>query len=861
MKYSSNRRKSTFLALMLLVFAFAGVGQVTAGEKIVGKWEIKSSYNGEEIASTLSILPGEGGSYKGTWVSDMGEMVIDKIKFEGDKFSLTQSNDSENGEWKISFAGTIAGDKLTGVISGKWGETAATGVRQKSAVFGKWEFESRGRGRQQDGEQRAPQKRVLTLNEDMTGTYEMRDNEVAIKDMKVEGNTVSFKVETSLGERAYTIEFKGTAEGDALNGEFITSRGNREAKGKRIKTSVFGQWEFTSETQRGTRTSVLTLKEDMTGTYTMRERETPITELKIDGKEVSFKLEMSYGENSFTMDFKGTVEGDTLNGEFVTSRGNREAKGVRVGAKPKVSPEDAVEKLEGLIDEAETTGKVENVDEAVAVIEASAKKMDKVALLAKLGQLQEYRKDSVIPRPDKALTKGQKLDWTIMGLETRGQRDVPAEQVKAHPAAKAFPGMIDEDVKRVTKSVEIWTDRPGWRNQGIYAQWNKKDMQSTGLYAAPGELITVTVPENAVGANLSIRIGVHTDGLWQLDRWRRAPEITRSFKITEAVTKAANAFGGPVYIETPHDCDLGKFKVKIAGAVEMPWYVAGETTDRQWKKIRERKVPWAELQTDKVVVTLSAEHVRKLDDMKELMAFWDSIMDSCADLLGKDHARRRAERFATDTQISAGYMHSGYPLMAGLDIGSTMVDVERIKKNGHGGVWGLFHEVGHNHQNSLWVYGGTTEVTVNLFSLYVCEKVCGLYPKDNVHGGVLPANREKSLAKYLANGAKFETWKSDPFLALYMYSMMQEEFGWEPFTKVFAEYRAADDGELPKNDDDKRDQWMVRMSKMVGKDLGGYFDAWGVPVSAKAKESIADLPDWMPENFPEVKAVEATATN
>ena len=762
MKNRSIRRIVKLMVVVLAVVLFAGVS--AAAERLVGDWEIKVTFNEREMVSTLSITQEKEGNYAGTWKSQWGETAVDDIKFEDGKVSFTRTSKYNEREFKSTYEGTIKGDTLTGKIKSERGEIEANGVRVKSAVFGKWEFESRGRRGQQDGQERPPQKRILTLNEDMTGTYEMRESEVAIKDMKVEGNTVSFKIEMSFGERSFTMEFKGTAEGDELNGEFITSRGSREAKGKRVGAK----------------------------------------------------------------------------------------------AKPEINSEEAVGELDKLIEKTKETGKVEDADAAVAVIEAAAKRMDKVELLAKLAELQESRKDSVVPRPDKVLSKNQKLDWTIISLETRGQRDVPADKVKAHPAAEAFPGAVEDSAKRVTRNVEIWTDRPGWRNRGIYAQWNKKDMQSTGMYAAPGEVVTISVPEGAEGTGLSVRIGVHTDGLWRLDRWRRAPEITRVFNITETVTKAANAFGGPVYIETPHDCTLGKFKVKIEGAVRMPWYVAGKTTDKQWKRIRDLPAPWAELQTDRVVFTLPAEHIREVENMAELMEFWDGVMDSCADLLGKDHARKRAERFATDTQISAGYMHSGYPLMAGLDIGSTLVDKARIVRNGHGGVWGLFHEIGHNHQNSLWVYGGTTEVTVNLFSLYINEKMCGLYPKDNVHGGVLPKNREKSLAKYLADGAKFDKWKSNPFLALYMYSMMQEEFGWEPFTKVFKEYRAADKSELPKNDDDKRDQWMVRMSKMVGKDLGPFFDAWGVPVSAKAKELVASLPGWMPEGFPEVKATEET---
>ena len=78
---------------------------------------------------------------------------------------------------------------------------------------------------------------------------------------------------------------------------------------------------------------------------------------------------------------------------------------------------------------------------------------------------------------------------------------------------------------------------------------------------------------------------------------------------------------------------------------------------------------------------------------------------------------------------------------------------------------------------------------------------------------------------------------------------MREAFGWEPFTKVFREYRAVKESELPKNDDDKRDQWMVRFSRTAGKNLGPFFDAWGIPTSDEAKKAISELPAWMPEGF------------
>jgi len=515
--------------------------------------------------------------------------------------------------------------------------------------------------------------------------------------------------------------------------------------------------------------------------------------------------------------------------------------------------EEVIDRLDKMIETAKQTGKVGNIDTAATTIGAAADTMEITDLLEKLDVLQQHRKDRLLPEPEKALSSNQKLDWAILKEQIRGQKYLPVDKVKAHPAAKAFPGAVDVKAKRVKKAVEIWTDRPGWRNKGRYSDWRKKDWQSTGLYAAPGEIITVTVAEAATDTGLSIRIGAHSDLLWKLDEWKRAPEICRSFDIRDAVTKAANAFGGPIYIETPHDCTLGRFNVTIDGAVEMPWYIAGKTTSHEWKEIRDNPAPWAELQTAKIVLTLPSEHVKGMDDPDELMEFWDGVMDSCADLLGKGHNRKRAERFVTDTQIRAFSMHAGYPLMGGLNRAGTFVDKARIMRNEQS-AWGLFHEIGHNHQNHLWVYRGTTEVTVNLFTLYIYEKMCGLGPEDKISIGVLPATREYRLKRYLEDGKTFDDWKKEPFLALYMYSMMQEEFGWEPFTKVFKEYRAADESELPKNDDDKRDQWMVRFSRMVGMNLGPFFDAWGVPTSQEAKKSISSLPPWMPTDFAKVKS-------
>lgn len=431
-------------------------------------------------------------------------------------------------------------------------------------------------------------------------------------------------------------------------------------------------------------------------------------------------------------------------------------------------------------------------------------------------------------------TEGTPMERIALTLQLSEIEKLPPDKIEAHPMAEDFPGIVPENAKRIRKIIEIDTSIPDWH--------------STGLYAAPGELIKIEVPEEATGKNLKIRIGAHSDRLWDKKEWKRSPDICRIYHIENMETGAANAFGGLIYVVVPRKCELGKISVKISGAVEAPYYIFSQTDLTEWReKIRHYPAPWAELATDKVIITVPSEAARKLDEPEELMNFWNEVLDACAELGARPLKRTRPERYVTDKQISAGYMHAGYPLMTHLDVANVLLDKTKLMTNEHGGVWGLYHEMGHNHQVRDWTFSGTGEVTVNLFTLYVFDTVCGMKPKAlrsfNEEG------RAKMLKEYFDSGGEFDMWKRRPFLALLMYIQMQEEFGWDVFRSVFAEYRDLSPEERPKNDDESRDQWMVRFSRTAGHNLRPFFEAWGVPTSEASVESIADLPVWMPANF------------
>ena len=432
----------------------------------------------------------------------------------------------------------------------------------------------------------------------------------------------------------------------------------------------------------------------------------------------------------------------------------------------------------------------------------------------------------------------------------------PPESVRAHPLAADFPGPVPADTPRLTRTLTINTSEPRGHSTSPWSEPGTLRWHSTGLYAAPGELVTVTVPSAVARTDrLNVRVGAHSDAIWHLSEWKRMPEISRRFPISEATTHVANAFGGLIYIEVPVNANLGKVSVKIEGAVAAPLFVLGETDLAAWRnEIRYAPAPWAEIAGRNMTVTTDAREVRGLDDPVAVAETWDRVLDLNAELaVWPSPARLRPERFVVDRQISAGWMHSGYPIMAHLYHQAKVVNVrhlrspvgwEEIDSN-----WGIFHEVGHNHQSSDWTFDGTVEVTVNLFTLYVFEFLCGM-PVASVYHEWAGAHTRAKIERYDFNNPDFELWKREPGLALLMYVQLQEAFGWDAYRQVFATYRDLPDAARPRSDNEKRDQWLVRFSRQVGRNLGPFFEMWGVPTSRAARASIVDLPVWLPPDFP-----------
>ena len=374
----------------------------------------------------------------------------------------------------------------------------------------------------------------------------------------------------------------------------------------------------------------------------------------------------------------------------------------------------------------------------------------------------------------------------------------------ARPEAAAYPGIPPPKSARMTRTVPVDLSVPRWHG--------------TGLFAAAGEKLTVQLPPGAEKKGLKLRIGATTCRLVGKKKLARPPVVDLEVPLETRTLALASPFGGPVYLVVPKGLS-GRIDVKVGPACPMPTYTLGKTSAEAWRKRRALPAPMAELATDKIVLTVPSEVVRDLDDPAPLLVTWDRIMDLDAKLTAIPAARESPERFCCDVQLCAGYMHAGYPIMIPMDSAKRLTNLDLILR-GEGDVWGLFHEMGHNHQNRDWTFDGTGEVTVNFFTLYCLRHLCGKTSRQTRMGD---ARLAEKVRKWNDAGRPLDEWKKDPFLALDFFVRLEEKYGWTAFEKLFAEYRALKPAERPKTDLDKRRQWCERLSRIVGEDLSSEF--------------------------------------
>jgi len=419
------------------------------------------------------------------------------------------------------------------------------------------------------------------------------------------------------------------------------------------------------------------------------------------------------------------------------------------------------------------------------------------------------------------------------------------ENVPAHPSAGDLFGKIPAKAPRVNCEVTIDPSVVRWH--------------STGVYAAPGEVVTLVFPEAWINKDLKVFVSGHRDRISVKKSLMRLPTSpSRSYSVTSKKVQVAGTFGGAIYIDTGNKQRDGQpFTVTISNALQAPYFVLGKTEVVEWKNsLRQAPAPYAELVTDRIALSFPSVWVRDIEDPTELLQYWDRVVKLHDELGGMANVRFGPERVNVDVQISVGLFHAGYPAQGPQKQCRGVVDLEKLKTKGN---WGWFHEMGHESQrrpdkawgwNNPYTFDNSIETTVNLFSSHAMDRM-KMVDRGGWSWTASSDEVTQRAHKILSGKKRYPELGAGEKLTMYL--QLRDQFGWETIQKVLAGYSNDQDKQpdvLPKGNQAKRDAFLVRMSKASGHNLTPFLqDLWGIEMSPDAIDKVKDLPVWVPKGY------------
>jgi hypothetical protein len=195
----------------------------------VGVWDLKYSVGGQDVTAKLMISQKPDGALDGKWVTQMGESVVSNVKFADGKLTLDRVVKFNDQEIKMTFTGTVQGDKLTGTSKSDMGEIPVTGTRFGSEIIGTWDLTSVS--------ERGTRNITMTINPDLSGRYELF-GELPMKNVTFENGQLTFTIEFGPEDQPMQMNFKGKLEDKTLKGQMTSDRGTSEITGKKVEPAT-----------------------------------------------------------------------------------------------------------------------------------------------------------------------------------------------------------------------------------------------------------------------------------------------------------------------------------------------------------------------------------------------------------------------------------------------------------------------------------------------------------------------------------------------------------------------------------------------------------------------------------------------
>ncbi|WP_328754316.1 M60 family metallopeptidase [Streptomyces sp. NBC_00117] len=337
--------------------------------------------------------------------------------------------------------------------------------------------------------------------------------------------------------------------------------------------------------------------------------------------------------------------------------------------------------------------------------------------------------------------------------------------------------------------------------------------------------------------------------LW-VGQWDYYGTVTepRSYALMPGANTVTDPHGGPVYFSLEGHGERAAVKFRT-GATAMPVFTLGHTSEADYQRQLDTltDVPVVELHAPRTIMTLTRDGalLYRDQDHAALLRLVEEIIEAESRISGLDgskpvHRPKAGGYHFTEVSVVpsgvgayATHGYNGFP-RAYLDRATT---VDGLRTRG----WGLYHELGHLHQQMAYKPTGLTEVTVNIYSLAVqralgqpsnlltVDPKTGLNPFQSARAkfGTDGLTYEKSFGAYekLVPLRQLELAFGDDFWPR-LHRLVREENPQSDYTETAKRYRALS----------------TYASRVSGRDLTDFFVRdWAFPIDATGLVEIAAL--------------------
>lgn len=352
-------------------------------------------------------------------------------------------------------------------------------------------------------------------------------------------------------------------------------------------------------------------------------------------------------------------------------------------------------------------------------------------------------------------------------------------------------------------------------------------LEPIGLYAENGNVLTIDVSKQD---SLELVIGT--------------PERNeqKKYPLKQGTNVVTVENEGAIYITNPNDSESATVTVKGATG-KMPYFDLNITSIEDFEKQMATDVSAKDVQlvSNKAIITVSYNQAKKnIKNPKELMEYYDTFLIAQDRVSGiKDNGRQEHlvdRHFQHFIEVSRLYMFATQEYMGFNGDGA----LSRLLNMDNG--WGIWHESGHQRQQSPWKWGSVTESTVNIYSMAAQKEITGqVTAMDKYY---------PQMYTYLKSENKdFEKQNND--LKMVMFGQLSNTFG-ENFYPILHQYYRENEFTY-RTDNERIQNFIINVSNITGYNMVPYFEQWGFNIAYHTLDQthhLLNLPDqiWLNDN-------------